>query len=455
VVKNVQKLDALYQRGLRSIQGDAVFRRILTNSGWLLGADTIGFVLGMAQGILVARTLGVEQYGVLGVVMTFVTVVNRLTSFRMNEFVVKYVSDALAARREDQAAAAIKLAMAVEASASVLAFGIVLLLAPLGAHWFLHMAGAEALITAYAVVILGNLVSETAIGVLQVFNQFRLQSLLTSIGRVASLVAVTVVFVLQGGLWGILLAYLVSNLISASLLLITVVRETGRRLGADWWRVSFTALNGRLRSAGKFALSTNVSATLSLITKDSDLLWLGYFRNPTEVGYYKLAMSLATLVLMPVSPLVQTIYPEIARKAASKQWPKFRSLLRKGSLAVALYIIPFGLVLSVSSKWLIRVFYGSEFVPAAIALVILMIGLSFANLLFWSRPALLALDRPDYPMKVNVLIAVLKVIGVFALLPTFGYIGNAALLTGLYLLGVTISVWKVRSEVCRQESVTA
>jgi O-antigen/teichoic acid export membrane protein len=431
------------------------FRRILTNSGWLLGANGISTILGLAQGILVARTLGVEQYGALGVVITFVTVVNRLTSFRMSEFVIKYVTDALAVCRKDQAAAAIKLAMVVEASASVLAFGIVLLLAPLGAHWFLHIAGAEALIIAYAVVILGNLVSETAIGVLQVFNQFRIQSLLTSIGRVASLIAVTVVFVLQGGLWGILLAYLVSNLMSASLLLITAVREIGRRLGVDWWHVSFTALNGRWRSAGKFALSTNVSATLSLITKDSDLLWLGYFRNPAEVGYYKLAMSLATLALMPVSPLVQTIYPEISRMAASKQWPKFRSLLRKGSLVVALYIIPLGLVLSVSSKWLIRVFYGSEFVPAAIALVILMIGLSFTNLLFWSRPALLALGCPDYPMRVNILIAVLKVIGVFTLLPTFGYTGNAALLTGLYLLGVTISVWKVRSEICRQESMTA
>ncbi len=454
-MKNLPKLRAFYQRGSRYLRSDPVFRRILTNSSWLLGADTIGLVFSMAQGILVARTLGVEQYGVLGVVMTFVTVVNRLTSFRMNEFVVKYVSAALAVRREDQAAAVIKVAMLVDVSASVLAFVIVLLLAPVGARWFVRMAGAEVLITAYAVVILGNLVLETATGILQVFNQFQLQSLVISIGRAVSLVAVTVAFVLQGGLWGILLAYLVSNLVSAALLLISALRETGRRLGAGWWRVSFTALNGRWRSAGNFVLSTNISATLSLITKDSDLLWLGYFRNPIEVGYYKLATNLAALVLMPIRPLAQTIYPEIAREAALRGWSRFRSLLRKGSLLTAAYIIPVGFFMGVASPWLIGLLYGEEFVPAAPALVILLVGLGFAHILIWSRPALLALGRSDYPMKVNVLIAVLKIIGVFALLPAFGYIGNAALLTGLYLAGLTISVRKIHSEVCRQESIAA
>ncbi len=454
-MKNLPKLRAFYQRGSRYLRSDPVFRRILTNSAWLLGADTIGLVFGMAQGILVARTLGVEQYGVLGVVMTFVTVVNRLTSFRMNEFVVKYLSDALAARREDQAAAAIKLAMLVEASASVLAFGIVLLLAPLGASWFVRMAHAETLITAYAFVILGNLVSETATGILQVFKQFQLQSLVISIGRAVSLVAVTVAFVLQGGLWGILLAYLVSNLVSAALLLISALRETGRRLGAGWWRVSFTALNGRWRSAGSFVLSTNISATLSLITKESDLLWLGYFRNPAEVGYYKLAMSLATLILMPVSPLAQTFYPEIAREAALRRWLRFRSLLRKASFLTAVYIIPVGCLMGMASPRLIGFFYGDEFMPAAPALVILLVGLGFAHILIWNRPGLLALGRPDYLMKVNILIAVLKIIGVFALLPTFGYIGNAALLTVLYFVGVAICVWKIHSEVYRQERALA
>jgi O-antigen/teichoic acid export membrane protein len=78
--------------------------------------------------------------------------------------------------------------------------------------------------------------------------------------------------------------------------------------------------------------------------------------------------------------------------------------------------------------------------------------MGFANVLFWNRPALLSLGRADYPFKVNLGIAALKIIGVLIVVPAYGYIGIAALLTGLYLVGVTVCVYKVWSEVDRRLS---
>jgi O-antigen/teichoic acid export membrane protein len=51
-------------------------------------------------------------------------------------------------------------------------------------------------------------------------------------------------------------------------------------------------------------------------------------------------------------------------------------------------------------------------VPAYPALVILLAGYLFANTFYWNRTALLALGRPDFPMKVNVIAAVLKLAGI-------------------------------------------
>ena len=144
----------------------------------------------MVQGILIARALGVELYGVLGIVMTFVMVLNRLTAFRMNEFLIKFVTDALAAHREDTARAMIKVAMVAEAFASFLSFNIVLLLSAVGERFFVHLPKSQDLIVLYAFVILGNPLSETTSGIFHVFNKFRLQSVLTCVGRAVSLVAV-------------------------------------------------------------------------------------------------------------------------------------------------------------------------------------------------------------------------------------------------------------------------
>jgi O-antigen/teichoic acid export membrane protein len=63
---------------------------------------------------------------------------------------------------------------------------------------------------------------------------------------------------------------------------------------------------------------------------------------------------------------------------------------------------------------------------------------------------LLALGRADYAFKVNLLLAAVKVVGIFVLIRSHGYVGAAILLAGIYLVGVSLAVAKVRSEVRRQ-----
>jgi O-antigen/teichoic acid export membrane protein len=85
----------------------------------------------------------------------------------------------------------------------------------------------------------------------------------------------------------------------------------------------------------------------------------------------------------------------------------------------------------------------------------LLAGFLFANTFYWNRTALLALGRPDFPTKVNFVLAVLKVIGIVSLVPLYGYLASAALLAGSYVLGVSVSVLKVRSLISQQERASA
>jgi O-antigen/teichoic acid export membrane protein len=199
-------------------------------------------------------------------------------------------------------------------------------------------------------------------------------------------------------------------------------------------------------------VSTNASATLSLITRDADVLWLGLFRGPVEAGLYRLAFTIATYVMLPVAQLSQAFYPEVAREAAVGAWTAFRRLLRHGTAVAAAYVVPTALAVALAGPVLIRAIYGVAFAPAASALAILLAGMAFANVLFWNRPALLSLGRPDYPFRVNLVVAALKIVGVLIVVPAYGYIGNSALLTGLYVVGVSACVLKVRSEVAGRRS---
>jgi O-antigen/teichoic acid export membrane protein len=206
-------LKELTIRGRNLIENDAIIRRLLSNTGWLFGTNGLGMILGFFQGVLVARMLGVAGYGLLGLITTFVTIINQLTSFRMNEFVVKYTSEALVNGRKENAATIIKFALITESVASVLAFCILVFLAPLGNLYLIRTPGAEELIVFYAVTIIGNLVFETTTGILQAFNCFQQQSLSLFWGRFISLILIVVVLLLHGGIWSVMLANIAGSLV--------------------------------------------------------------------------------------------------------------------------------------------------------------------------------------------------------------------------------------------------
>ena len=75
-----------------------------------------------------------------------------------------------------------------------------------------------------------------------------------------------------------------------------------------------------------------------------------------------------------------------------------------------------------------------------------MVGLIVANSFYWNRIALLSLGLADYPAKINSIAAVLKVIGIIIIVPVYGFLGSAALLSGYYIFSVSLNVRKTFKE---------
>jgi len=148
---------------------------------------------------------------------------------------------------------------------------------------------------------------------------------------------------------------------------------------------------------------------------------------------------------MPVSPLPPATYPELSREAASNNWNNFRQILKQGSRLAGSYTSVAVLFLVIFGKPLIARLYGAEYLPAYPALVILMVGFLVANTFYWNRIALLSVGLPEFPMKVNSILAVFKVIGIVFFVPMYGYLASAVLLTGYYVSSVTAAVIKLRS----------
>jgi O-antigen/teichoic acid export membrane protein len=407
--------------------------------------------MSFGQGVLAARLLGVEGAGYVGIITQFSSNINRLISFRMSELVVSYVGKFSEKGRNRHAAAVFKAAGLVEMCGSFVAYLLIVLLAPLGAEIFAHNVDLVGLFTVYGLSVLANTFFESATGLLQYFNRFKIIAFITVGQSVLTLSLIISASLKRGGLESVVIAYLAGKVALAASISAAALWQARKAWGPGWWRTSLSLLTDFRKELIRFAVSTNIAGSVKLVTRDSEMLWLGAFSTPLQVGYYKIAKAITNLLAMPITPLISTTYREVVREVSGLRWKNVRYLLRSGTLLSAAYTIPASLVLLFFGQWIVGI-YGPRFLPISyISLLILLIGVVPVNIFFWNQIVLLPLGMPQFPTQVHFMGAIVKVAGTFLLVPVLGANGMAILLSIYFLLTTGILVIKTLREIQNAE----
>jgi len=417
---------------------DPLLRRVIRNTALLFSGNTIAMLLTGLQGLVTAALLGPSDYGLLGLITLFASNINRLLSFRMGEVVIKYAGQNLALGEKKQAAAVVKAAGLAEAVTSLVAYLVLALLTPLAARWIVKDPQTAPWILYYGLALLANLMTETSTAVLQIGNHYRTQTALNLVLSMLTLVLILVASLLHGGIYAVLTAYLLGKLVFGLGTMGMAAYHARAMLGEDWWKASLDLIPNRGEMV-RFAISTNLGGTVNLLIRDSEVLWVGLFFSPLEAGYYKFALAVQNLLVTPVNPLITTTFPEISRFVAQRDWAQLRGLLRRTSFLAGLWTVSSAIGLIVLGPWGLRWFKGGAYLPSFPAILILFLGYGLANIFFWNRPLLLAFGQPNYPLLVNTLVGLAKTALMFVLVKPLGFLAQATLLSGYFLL----SVWLI------------
>jgi len=432
-------MSRLISRIQQTLKQDPVLSRVLKNSGYLFSSTTISLVLVFVQSILAARLLGVTDFGLIEIVMKVVTTVNRLFSFRMGEYVIRFFGKELHDGNLENAGGVVKTAAMLEGITSFLAFICLWLIAPLGALFIAKDPSSVSLIRLFGIAILLNFVNETATGILNSTNQFKKQAMLTLINSVVTLVIIIVAYILHGSILFVLWAYIAGKAILGLGPILLAWSGLNGILGRGWWRKKYSKPEA-FREMLRFAFSTNLSGTIKLLVSESEPLWLGLFLDKQAVGLYKIALSIVNPLMMPITPMIDTTFPEIARSVIQQKWQQLLSLLKRTTVISAAWTGLVILLMVVLGKWIIRIAYTDQFVPAYTPLMILLLGFGFANIFFWNRKLLLAFGKANVPLIILAIAAVLKIGLSFWLVPAFGINAEAWLLSGNFILSVGVMV---------------
>ncbi len=462
---------------LRNWWQDKLLRGVLKNSGYLFSSNTISAGISMVSTILATRLLGASGFGLIVIIQTFASNVNRLLSFRMSEVVVRYLGQALAVERKDdrqegkddigegqvnrspqRAAAIVKGIGMVEAATSIVAYVVLLVLAAWAANFFAKDVSITPLIPFYGLMLLANLVYETSTGVLQAHKRFDRIAMLNGIQSAITLALIIAAFALKRGIFEVLVAYLAGKAFAGISITFLAFRQMDQSQGHGWWRASIRQVT-EWRGILGFAVNTNLNGTVNLITRDNIPLYLPALSPAgladTYTGYYKLGLSLINFVILPIDPFIWPTYAEITRTIAQRQWQTTRRLLRRVSTIAGAWTLSAAAAIALFGWWLIPAVLGPNTGPVYPLTLILLIGYGTANILNWNRPLLLAFGKPWYPLLIAIGVGAIEVLLVLLLVPTGGYLAMAAIFSGYLIVSIGITTWRGWLEIQRQEAADA
>ncbi|MCD6100326.1 MAG: flippase [Candidatus Marinimicrobia bacterium] len=403
-------------------QGDELFVKLIKNSSYLFFASLISSLIGFVQSIILARYLGVAQYGLLALVFSYTAIVNQFFDFRVWEMITKYVAEYWSKNEKGKCLATIKLGYGIDVVSSLAAVLITILLSKPVARVVFHKPEVADILVVYAFSLLVTNVSNSSSAVLKVFDRFSWVGA-QNVGRsVLSIVLIGIAVVLKWDLKSIIITYLATALISGGGFLFLAYVTIRKYLLGYKIDSRLRELKGRLKEKGKFLFYTNMNGFLSMFRDNFDTFILGYFRGPTEVGWYKVAKNFVTIFLRITDPVCYALYPQLSGLWVANKKTEIRNLVLKVSKTMAVLvglIILFTLLFAPSA---IKMAVGQDYLNSATALRVLVCMMAWA-VLIWAGSLLLAAGRPELAFRAMCISILVTVAAQLILIPRWGYIG--------------------------------
>jgi O-antigen/teichoic acid export membrane protein len=415
---------------------DAFLRRVARNASWGVAATAVEFALTLVETTLAARILGPVDYGRVALLVASIVSIKQFVDVRAWEVVTRYLAEFLEKREPARALATLKLALLADVAVGIVAFGVTVAGAGLISSRVLRQPDLQGPMAWYALTILATMVNGTAEAVLRVFDRFRDLAIRSVAQAIWHLGLVVAVLLLGGRVRALVFAYLLSDLAGTVLLLGLAARQVRAQLWGARAEARLGVLRPYLKAMGWFTGQTALRARLKL-NRQLDILILGYFRSPAEVGYYRVARRLGASVQQLTDPVYFAIFPDFARAWAGTR-RHFASLVVRTAAVATVGAMPGVLIAVLLAPQLIRVWVGAEYAPAVGPFRIIMVGMGLAVATFWGTPAALGSGRPGVATGA-VAFGVLVNVALLALVPEHGATGAAIALLGGYV-GYSVAI---------------
>jgi len=389
-------------------------KRVFGNLGLLLSGKAGAGLISLVYLVIVARTLGASDYGVLILIHAYVTLIGGIVAFSGWHGLVRFGTIALETGDHERLLKVGRFLSLVEGAFGLAAIVVAIILVPIVGPHMDWPPDAMRFATVYSLATLAN-VRSTPLGLLQLAGRFDLIAAHHLVMPIVRLVGSVLVWWLGGGLLGFLTVWLVA-----------AIAEWAGMWALGLWVLHRMRLDARLFGSVRgaiaendgllpFITTTNVDITLRELAPRLIPLAIGWVLSPAATGLFSLAQRASTVLEQPALLLGQASYVVIAKLVAARDQARISRVVWQSAGTALLLSLPVLVVLAFFSTPLLGLVGGKSFRGGATLLLLLAV----ARVIAISAPpftsALIAMGFPSRSIMVNLLANLL----LLPLLPLF------------------------------------
>ena len=383
-------------------------KKIVSNVTWSLGGKVVNMASALFVGILVARYLGPENYGIMNYVISYVAIFSVFATFGLDNIEIRELS-----RQGEKRDTILGTCFSLRIIFAVIAyFGI-------GVSLLIYKTDAftSVMILAYGLTLFtgtGNILRNYFTSIVR--NKYIVKSEIfrTFIGAGIKIL----LLLLKAPLEYFIYAQIFDTLLVASGYYLSYKSVAG---SVRLWRFDKNIVGFILKESFPLVLS----GAAVIVYQRIDQVMIGNMLDKAEVGYFATAGKFVDLIVFLPTVLVQTVTPMLVR--AKENSPESYEAKKKTFVSITTWTaIIMSLVVSSLAYWLIMYTYGSKYALAVPVLQIMAfkaVGMALSS----SGGQIIIMERMQkWAFLRNVMGCVLCVALNYILIPKYGIIGSAA-----------------------------
>lgn len=407
---------------LSRLRQDVNLFSLLKGAGLMYVAGVITIGLTFLQQITTVNLVGFQVYGQFAAITSSALVILLIVDFRTREASTKYQARYQANGRFDELVRMNTWLITLDLAAGLIGSLLVLIFAAPIAEFMLQDAQLIWLVCLMAIFLPLNLIARgVPTATLRLYDYYGWISVKSMIFACTRLVFVTGAAYLGFGLVGVLVGFLLSEFIHTVMITIMMLMVLRRKLPANQPRIEWTRPQDT-PSILPLLRDLWISGTLKGVQGQAFIPIVALLVSPVQVGILRTGLDLSTLIYNVIRPLEVVMDPHILRAYEQDSRSDFLRIIGQMMGLVSLLTLPFAIVI---------VFFGSSVLPVFIedttselieVTRYLTMAVTFAVIMQWLRPALIATDQLQAQNKISIFTAFMTTILLFTLVPVGGIV---------------------------------